>query len=153
MPVIDARDAARQRRVSKSKAATARVDWFIDNVANKVKMTMQQRVRLASAFLRDRVVINLSTPVRKIRSKLGRVWVDPASRSKPGEFPRADTTLLMKSIFSHTEESASGVYEGWVGTPIFYGLILELKMGRSFLLRTFNEEHNKLMAILNGPIA
>ena len=166
MPSIDAIEAARQRRVERSGAVSVRTEWFLKEVSEKIAMTMRQRVKLATAYLQSRVVLNLSKPVVKQqytrivkdpttgrRKRVSRVVVDPKSRSKPGEFPRADTTLLMKSIFNVYQEPHKNQHEGYVGTPLDYGLRLEMKMNRSFLLRTFNEEREKLSAILNGPIS
>lgn len=111
-----------------------------------VKKTMAARVKFAAQSLRDRVVANISRPVRKKRGPISkRVQVDRKSRSKPGEFPRADTTRLMKDIFWRTSMSDS---RAQVGTTLDYGLFLEAFMDRSFLVRTFNEMKPELKRIL-----
>lgn len=145
-------EAAKARRAGSAQASSIKTQWFVEEVSSKVRLTVQQRVKLATNFLRDRVVINLSKPVRKYTSQRGRVAVDPRSRSRPGEFPRADTTLLMKSIFAEVKDNGDGTYDGFVGTPIDYGLTLELKMDRSFLVRTLREESGNIKKIVTGPI-
>lgn len=163
--------AARLRRLERASKQAVQVQWFIDEVCSKVEMTMEQRVRLATEFVKNKVVWNISTPVTKtVKARL--VWTEAqlkrrdegkkakpkvqqytvvSNRSKPGEFPKADTTQLMKSIFSdvkHTE----GFIHGFVGTPLDYGVILEVRMKRSFLIRTLQEEADNVRAILSGPI-
>lgn len=141
--------AARQRAVVGAKAARFRIEWFIKNVSDKVQLTMKQRVTLAASILRDRVVQNISVPVTKGTGPLGGRVV--TNRSKPGEFPRADTTQLMKTIFDDVRFS-SGAWEGYVGTPLDYGLILETKMNRLLLVRTLAETRPVITKILTGPI-
>lgn len=70
------------------------------------------------------------------------------NRSKPGEFPKADYPLLMKTIFGEVITTSPGVYDGFVGTPLDYGLILETRLDRAFLTRTFNEELDALRRII-----
>lgn len=139
--------AARKRSAGK---ADTRIDWFIDNVATKVKMPMKQRVKVATEHLKSKVVRNLSTPVIKGTGPRGGRVV--RNRSKPGEFPRADTTRLQKDVFADTKTRA-GVHHGYVGVTVDYGLILEIKMDRSFLVRTLREERSRITKILTGPIA
>lgn len=141
----------------------AKVLWGGAHFYRLQQMNAAQRVRLAGQFLQDKVKINLSIPVKKIPRKRVRdttdrgggpigsqyTYVPPESRSKPGEFPRADTTLLVKSIFLEGpiwETSTSVVCR--VGMPLDYGVRLELQMDRSFLVRTLNEEWGKLRQVL-----
>lgn len=158
-------EAARARRTARAAADVVRVRWFIDEVCQQVRIPLKARVKLATTYLMNKVVLNLSTPVRKIvtysmhskvvggKAKLvSRVRVDPASRSRPGEFPRADTTQLMRTIFTDYQEPETGAFAGFVGTPLDYGLVLEIRKQRSFLVRTLNEERPNIMKILTGPI-
>lgn len=141
---------ARARRVARAGQNVVRIQWFIDQVANKVKLSIKQRVTLATQLVRDRVVRNISRPVTKgTGPRGGRVVTD---RSKAGEFPKADTTQLLKTLFSEVVETANGDVTGYIGTPLDYGLILEVRMGRSFLVRTLNESRAEVDAILMGPI-
>lgn len=146
---------ARARRAGQASANVARIEWFIEEVSNKIAMTAEQRVRLATDYLRDKIVKNISRPVTKTRvtGAGGKGYTRISDRSKPGEFPKADTTLLMKTIFSVHEKNAEGVYDGMVGTPLDYGLHLELKMNRSFLIRTLHEETGTITRLLTGPIS
>ena len=125
-----------------------RVEWFGDQLTRNLDRTIKGRLQLASMLLRDRVVINLSKPVVKIAGGGGRrTRVDPSSRSKPGEFPRADTTRLMKDIFFQVDKNV-----GRVGTTLDYCLILETRMDRSFLVRTLHEFSPQIRRILTAPV-
>jgi len=144
----EAVEAGRQRRVAK---AEARIVWFIENVQKIVMMNMKQRVLYATHLLKDRVVRNISTPVMKgIGPRGGRVVT---GRSTAGEFPHAETVQLLKTIFEEVQETSPGVFDGFVGTPLVYGLILETRMNRSFLVRTLYESMDDIRTILSGPIA
>ena len=138
-------EAARQRRVGAAVAAGVRTEWFIKEVSDKVAMSMRNRVALATAMVKSKVFRNISQPVTKSGGRI-------TDRSRPGEFPHADTTHLMKTIFSTVIQTSKGVYDGIVGTPLDYGLILETRKNRSFLTRTLNEERSKIQRILMGPI-
>lgn len=118
-------------------------------------MTMEQRLRLAVDHVRNKVVRNISRPVTKTRVTLpgGGSYTRVTNRSKPGEFPKADTTLLMKSIFGSVEQTGDMQYNGYVGMPLMYGLILEVRMNRSFLVRTLNDERATITRLLTGPIS
>jgi hypothetical protein len=134
-----------------------KVNLFIAQTLKKKKLTAAQRVRIAGQFVLDKTRVNLSRPVRKIRrssraadgSKTSRVSVDPNSRSKPGEFPRADTTRLMKDVF-HVHDANETNPVSRIGTTLKYGLLLEVAMNRSFLRRTLNEMRSQILLILQG---
>jgi hypothetical protein len=127
---------------------SVRLQTYIDQVLTAKHRTLSQRVRIAGNFLQDRVVANLSRPVYKYRSsRTGRNTVAADSRSKPGEFPRADTTRLLKDIFhQHDPDTATSR----VGTTLLYGLVLETQLDRSFLRRTLNEMRAQLILIIQG---
>ena len=112
-------------------------------------MNMRQRLQLAGQLLRDRVVINISRPVTKTRRVGGRGGgsrIVVTNRSRPGEFPKADMTRLMKDVFFRFEDEETVV----VGVSLDYGLILETRMDRSFLVRTLNELRPAIIRILTG---
>lgn len=135
--------AARQNRYIRFQT---RLVWLADKLTQKVTWGMATRLRVACQLLRDKVVLNISYPVTKYKSKLtGRTVVDPASRSKPGQFPHADTTRLMKDVYWVVNDKA---LEGKVGTTLDYGLILELEMNRSFLIRTWQEMKQYVLSVL-----
>jgi hypothetical protein len=160
--------AAQERRRRDQAASTARFEWFIDKVMSKTRMTLKKRVTVATQYLRDKIVQNISVPVtneertryflvegkdgKKVQKKSTRIVV--TERSKEGEFPRADTTLLMKTIFSEVKSQGTDIVDGYIGTPLKYGLILEtsLRLKRSFLRRTLNEEIRNIERIIDGPI-
>lgn len=143
-------EAGRARRVAAIDKRNVRIQWFLKEVNDVVAMTMRQRVSMATSYLKDRVVRNISRPVLKGKGpRGGRVVTD---RSKAGEYPKVETSTLMKGIFSTVMQVRPGVFDGYVGTPHSYGLILETKMNRSFLVRSLNEELPVLKRILSGPI-
>lgn len=127
-------------------------EWFIDEAVAGVNLTARQRVVLATEWLRNKTVLNISVPVvKEVRTRRdGGQQTVVTERSKPGEYPRADTTLLRKSIFGVVQEPELGIFDGFVGTPVDYGVRLELQINRSFLLRTFVEEKPQLLKILTS---
>jgi len=144
-------ERARVRRVSAAQARLRRDEWFIKERLNEIQLTLWQRIRIAVMFVKTKVVLNISKPVtRGISARTGRVVV--IERSKPGEYPRADTTLLMKSIFTDTVKTSPGVVDGFIGSPVWYGLVLETKLDRRFLTRTLFEQQDRIRQILSGPI-
>ncbi len=146
--------AARARRGTQAAARDVRVEWFLENVVQKLDLTFEQRVRLAVGYLQDKIVRNISKPVGKGKgARSGRMVV--TERSKPGEYPRADTTLLMKSIIGEVRQGKDGSWEGYVGTPLDYGLVLETseRLDRGFLVRTLQEQAGVITRILVGRIA
>jgi hypothetical protein len=160
----DAVEQARARRTDASAEQNVRIEWFINELVSKVALSMDERVRLATELVKNKIIVNISRPVTKTvmkrksqgRNALGQymakgTYTRVSNRSKPGEFPKADTTQLMKTIFSDYRH-IDGAPEGYVGTPLDYGIFLELKHDRSFMVRTLIEEHDKIMRILTGPI-
>ena len=142
--------AARARRAANADASDVQIQWFTEEVVKKVSLTMEQRVRIATEFIRSKVVTNISRSVTIGTGPRGGRVV--ANRSLPGEYPKADTTLLMKTIFGEVREVTPGVFEGYVGTPLDYGLILETILDRSFLVRTLRAKRLELQKILSDPI-
>jgi hypothetical protein len=154
-----------QRAYARRAARKCHIEWFIDNVANKLAMDMRTRVKVATELAMTSVVRNISRPVTKTRMKRkrdttrfkgggpkGSSYTKVTDRSKAGEFPKADTTQLRKSIFRDLKQIAKGNYEGYVGTPLDYGLVLEMRMDRSFLLKTLGEIRSRVMRMLSGPV-
>jgi hypothetical protein len=148
----DATDAAYARRAATSADASARDEWFIREVVANVNLTMSQRMLITTNYFRDRIVRNISIPVVKEQGRRGTIVTQ---RSKPGEFPRADTTLLMKTINQGVDKLSDNIIDGWVGTPLDYGVRLELsqKLNRSYFRRTFHEELRKMARMLTGTIS
>ena len=142
--------AARARRAGRAGKSAVEIESFVDEVQKRIDLTLKQRVFIAVNFLQGRVVKNISVPVTK-EVIGGRTMV--TERSKRGEFPRADTTQLLKTIFWDVVDNGAGQVDGHVGTPIWYGLELEVNMDRRFLTRTLDEERGNLVRILTGPIA
>lgn len=142
---------AYNRRLAAAERRNVRFQWFLDEVSDRIRMSLRGRVRMATEYLRDKIVRNISVPVVKATSiRTRRVMV--LERSVPGEFPRADMTLLMKSIFSDVRDLGPDSMVGYVGQPLDYGVILELRMKRGFLVRTLREEEPVIARMLTGPI-
>jgi hypothetical protein len=150
--------AAQARRINRAAEKAVRIEWYLREVVGKVKMTMQQRVSLATEYVKTKTIKNISIPVVKgIRARDGKGRFRKAGvleRSKPGEFPRADTTRLMKDVFKEVQNDRRGNPVGYVGTTLDYGAILETskRLNRSFLLRTFKEESRTIRRIMTGPM-
>ncbi len=142
--------AARARSANKNELSSKRTEWFINEVSDKVVLSIKQRVTVATELVQSKTISNISRPVTKGTGPRGGRVV--TNRSQPGEFPKADTTQLLKTIFSTVTETSPGVWDGFVGTPLSYGLILENRMKRSFLKRTLNEQLGNIRRILTGPI-
>lgn len=103
-------------------------------------------------LLQSKVVVNISRPVTKTKGPRGGLVV--TNRSKPGEYPKADTTQLVKSIRTHVLRPRRAVIEGQVGTNLSYGIILEKwpPIDRNYLKRTLMENITDVRSILTGPI-
>jgi len=151
-PSIKVQAARARRRGAGVAKRGARVEWFIDKVSSTIQLTLHQRVKLATAFVKDRVIRNISVPVGKVKGPRGGIVV--TERSKKGEYPRADTTLLLKSIFGKIVKSSKTRSEGHIGTPVDYGIILETnkRLDRSFLVKTLAMERARVIKLLSGPI-
>lgn len=139
-------EAARVRRREHQAQEFSSTEYFINEVSDKIHMTLEQRMRVAVEYLRTKVTKNISIPVE--RDMLGNV----TQRSLPGEYPRMETRMLQKTIFGETVVKSKHSIQGYLGTPMWYAIPLELEMNRSFLLRTFNEELGRVKRILTGPI-
>lgn len=124
-----------------------RLQWYGDRVLRNINMGMDQRLKIIGQLVRDKVVINISIPVVKEKSKITKRII-VTERSSPGEFPRADTTRLMKDIFWEFRPEIRAVN---IGTTLDYGLFLETRMHRSFLRRTLLELQNDIGIILGSP--
>lgn len=176
-------EKARARRVEQADERALRTRWFIEQVSKTTNLSMSARVRLATEYLKNQVVLNISTPVERavvrtftkievgkiLRSK-GLISLKEArkkkdvfvfhartrvtKRSKPGEYPRADTTRLMKDIFSDYIKYGDSIHDGIVGTTLDYGVILELsrRLHRGYLVKTLVENQGLIKKILTIPI-
>jgi hypothetical protein len=142
--------AARGRRAGRAKQSAVEIESFVDEVSKRIDLTLKQRVYIAVNFLQDRIVKNVSVPVTKMVIG-GRTRV--TERSKRGEYPRADTTQLRKTIFWDVVDNGAGQFTGHVGSPLWYSMPLELMMQRQFLTRTLDEQRGQITRILTGPIA
>ena len=131
-----------------------RIIWFFGKFLLAAEGEARVRTEVATEYLKNKVIKNISKPVTKtvVKRKRGKgTYTKVTNRSKPGQYPKADTTQLMKSIFSTLRDfrdDVRGEWVGQVGTPLEYGLVLELLMDRSFLHRTLREEEKRLSQIL-----
>lgn len=165
---IGSRVAKRHLRVS------ARMKWYGEQVARDIRIPLAGRVKLAAELLRGKVVANISRPVYKYQKELTRgprkgqtVTVTyPESRSKPGEFPRAETSTLLRNIewqmasndpakpisqvLVPEQIQRQGNTQAKLKTTLDYALILETRLDRSFLKRTFEESLPVLQNVITG---
>ena len=145
--------AAQARRAAGAVQAEARLEWFGSEVMAGANLNLKQRMEIVTEYLRSKTVTNISRPVTKTKGKRsGRIVV--TNRSKSGEYPKADTTQLLKSIAKDVRVIGRDVVDGYIGTPLDYGLILETskRLNRSFLTRTFREERGRVIQMLTGPV-
>lgn len=144
--------AALERRAEAAANRSVRIRWFINELQTRINTTLRDRMRLAVRFLADRIVVNISKPVVKEISKSGRRQRTVVTeRSKRGEFPRADTTQLLKTLIQDVRNEEGSVV-GYVGSPMGYAIPLELILERQFLTRTMNEEAATIREILTATI-
>lgn len=138
---ITAAVEAASRKQGKYGGRKYEIKWNGARMLKVMELEFSKRLRVASQLVKDQVKRNLSKPVLKYESpKTERIVVLRESRSKPGEFPRQETSTLMRDIFSElVAPDAAGLRKAVVGTTLGYGLRLETKMRRSFLRRTLNE--------------
>lgn len=128
------RGAYEQRLLS----ADMKIEFFTREIERQLITGLDRRTKLATKLLADKAKVNISLPVS--RSASGQV----IQRSRPGEYPRLETSRLMKDLFITRQGPA------WyrLGTSLDYGLILETMLNRSFLRRTLMELRNQIRRIL-----
>ena len=128
-----------------------RMEWFGKNVNSVISREMKSRVKVATKFLQANVRRNISVPVATSIGPRGGIIKE---RSKPGEFPRKDFGNLWKDIFGITQTTSRGVFDGFVGTTLSYGAILEVwpKINRAFLVPTLFQSQGVIKNILTAPI-
>lgn len=158
---------ARARRAGLVHVDEIRTQSYIADVVNTITLKVSERTRLATEYLQSCVVKNINRPVTKtpttriatrvvkgVTYKKGSQYTKVTDRSVAGEFPKADTTLLLTGIFNETWEDPPGCFNGGVGTPTDYGVILETNeaLDRKFLTRTLNDERETIIQILSGPV-
>ena len=118
------------------RGGKVQIDWNGEKMQKIMAAKLRTRLKVASQLVKDQTKRNISRPVLKYKGvRSDKTQIDPESRSKPGEFPKADTTRLMKDIFNEVLSDTQAV----VGTTLDYGLLLETRMDRSFLRRTLQE--------------
>ena len=128
-----------------------RMEWHGPLMISIINAAMLTRSKMAENHLKSKIVSNISTPVT---GRVNRTWTRSGNtgRSRPGEFPRAETRRLMGSIVSTVDIAGPGIYDVSVGSTASYATPLELAMDRSFLKRTMEEETQQILAILSRPI-
>lgn len=137
------RVAGRLRRRGRV-TVTSEIEWHTADLSRRARREMKKRMVKATDHLRRQTVKNISVPITIRTGVRGGTLIE---RSRPGEFPRAETRRLMRSIFSDVFVRGKNVY-GIVGTTLDYGAILELKMDRSYLRRTMREENSVVRSIM-----
>ncbi len=132
----------RQAKVRRATKGVTQTQWFIKEVSDHVNITMRQRMGIVTGFLKNKTILNIKKPVTRVAGIV--------TRSVEGEFPRADTTQLMRTLISEVVTVSPGIVDGFVGSPLDYSLILEQRLDRRFLSRTLEEELQSVKKILVG---
>jgi hypothetical protein len=128
----------------------AKFNWNGDEIASKIKGTMLDRLDFAGITLMNeaRDLISRSQP----RSGKGarKVGLDP---SRPGTPPKRVTGTLHRSVFWALDRQRG---KGRVGTPLKYGLFLELgtsKMAaRPWMITALRNKREAIKRILSKEI-
>ena len=126
---------------ARSIRVSGRITWFDQQVAAGLRVSMEKRLDITAQLLRDKIVANISLPVEKSGKTVTR-------RSVRGQFPRAQTTRLMKDIFWDRKGKLLRI----IGTSLDYGLWLEVVLDRSFLRRTLSEEQSTISRLLTRRV-
>ena len=136
------REQALRAYTNRAARVGMRIQWFDQQVQRGIRITMSGRLDMTAQLLRDKIVANIALPIDK--NSAGTV----VQRSVRGEFPRAETGLLMRTTFWDKR----GEMRRIIGTPLDYGLWLEVALDRSFLRRTLNEERAVIERLLSRRI-
>jgi len=133
-----------------------RLIWKGKTVMRSIVATMEQRMLMATKLLQAKVRSNISVPVGLrpgVHPSQGGKPRSVGVRSKPGQYPRQETGLLIKSIYREQSMIVPGlVVEGRVGTTLFYGFILETRMNRKMLVATLFQQSRNIANMFTGPI-
>lgn len=119
-----------------------KVNWFGSQVTRSLQEQTLLKLGRAGKFVRDKTRANISIDVERLPS--GNVI-----RSKPGEFPRRDTTRLYRTL---RHNLYTRTLEVRVESPEPYALTLEQNLDRAFLTRTLREELPAVRTIMTSPI-
>jgi hypothetical protein len=149
--ILSAVEKALIRRTGRAQEGLTRIVWKIEEAKKKVRFNLNQRVALATGLVFQSTLLNISKSVGRGTRARKRTRTVVTERSKPGEFPRADTTLLMTSLFMGVVKEKRRTW-GYIATPQDYGLILEIKLNRSFLVRTLRAQEHTVRRLLTRPI-
>lgn len=132
--------------------------WNTTLLNAQIQKGLTHRFSLIGEHVTNAHKTNLSRPVTKLKKKRKRktsrgakgssyTAADPNSRSKAGEYPKAETGLLMKNIFWDLKATPIGL-QLKIGTPSKYGAALETDAGRKGLRATMIQEVPMIKNIL-----
>ena len=115
--------------------------WRIREYTDGLRREMLRRTYRAAAHVQQKTQRNLRVPFYT------------EGPSKPGEFPRARSVLLLKSVQIKVEPNT---LRGWVYSNLSYALFLEFStrtlFGREFLRRTLYEERDRVKQIFQAKL-
>jgi len=127
-----------------------KLNWNGDEASKKIEDTMVNRLDLAGLTLMNeaRELVSRDQPrAGKGATKRG---LDP---SKPGQSPKRVTGTLHRSIFWALDRQA---VKGRVGTPLRYGLFLELgtskTAARPWMIKAVRNKRERIRRILSKEI-
>lgn len=130
---------------------TTRLTWKGEEIMLKMRDTLVNRVDLAGFMLLNeaRALISRDQPRGKTASGM-RTGLDP---SKPGTPPKRVTGTLHRSTFWDLDRTR---IKGRVGTPLKYGLFLEIGTSklapRPWLSLAMKNKRPSIRAILSKPM-
>ncbi len=136
-------------RANRNVTASVETKWHTSKVQRALGTGMRKRLAVAAAVVQSAVVKNISQPVTKGSGPRGGQVI--LNRSRAGQYPKADTTQLLKSVFSGVDKDVKGDEIGFVGIPLHYGLILETRMDRLLLVASMLEKASEIRQILTRP--
>lgn len=120
----------------------AKVVWHGASLTKKLQKHNKNNIRKATAFLEAQV-----------KREVGKGRTRTMGPSKPGDPPHVDTGTLRKTIF---RKISLGGLSGIVGTPLKYGLFLELGTSRMaprpYLRATLDMNKSVITGILTTPM-
>lgn len=123
--------------------ATTRIEWYAPAVTAAVDAEIANRVYRVGQHVFKKIQENISVWVEYQGNKI--------KRSKPGEYPRQETSKLRRSVYVQLKRTKLGA-EVRLGARAPYAIVLETSLNRSFIQRTWREEYPTIERMLKKPI-
>jgi len=120
--------------------------WNGEKIQANMRRHLKKRVTKAVYFLEAQAKRNVTRHQTKVHGP-----------SKPGDkFPHEDDSNLVKNITNKVSNVNPQTVEGFFGTPLKYGLFLELgtskMVARPFLRTTLDQSRAEVESFINYPM-